>query len=181
LIFVISGPGGVGKGTIVKRLLELDPELRLSRSWTTRPRRPGESEDAYVFVDEPTFQERIDTGGFLEWTRFPASGALMGTPAFDPTAAGETLLEIDLDGAQQVKKRDPNAVLIFIVAPSVQDQEARLRRRGDDEESIIRRLSLGAQETELGTRIADHVVVNDDVDRAAAEVAGIIARCRSAS
>jgi guanylate kinase len=181
LIFVISGPGGVGKGTIVKRLLELDPQLQVSRSWTTRRRRPGESEDAYVFVDETTFQKRIDAGGFLEWTRFPASGALMGTPAFDPTTAGDTLLEIDLDGAQQVKKRDPAAVLVFIVAPSVEDQEARLRRRGDDEESIIRRLSLGEKETELGTRIADHVVVNDDVDRAAAEVAGIIARCRSAS
>lgn len=181
MIFVISGPGGVGKGTIVERLLHLDPQVRLSRSWTTRPRRTGESEEAYVFVDEPTFQKRIEAGGFLEWTRFPASGALMGTPAFDPGGAGDIVLEIDLDGAQQVKKRDPDSVLVFVVAPSVDDQEARLRRRGDDEESIARRLSLGEKETELGTRIADHVVVNDDVDRAAAEVAGIIVRCRSAS
>lgn len=134
-----------------------------------------------MFVDEATFQERIDSGGFLEWTRFPASGALMGTPTFDVEDTGDVILEIDLDGAQQVKARHPEAVLIFVVAPSVEDQEARLRRRGDDEESIARRLSLGEQETDVGTRIADHVVVNDDVERAASQVGGIITRCRSVS
>ena len=181
MIFVIAGPGGVGKGTIVKRLMELVPDLHLSRSWTTRSRRPGEAEDAYVFVDEPTFQARIDAGGFLEWTRFPATGALMGTPALEAVTSGDTILEIDLDGARQVKERHPDAVLIFVVAPTAEEQEARLRNRGDNKESIDRRIALGEKETALGTRIADHLVVNDDVNRAAAEVADIIIRCRSAS
>ncbi|HEX6392202.1 MAG TPA: guanylate kinase [Acidimicrobiales bacterium] len=179
MIFIVSGPGGVGKGTVVTRLLELRPDLWLSRSWTTRPRRPTEPEDAYVFVDRPTFENRIREDGFLEWTEFAGTQALYGTPLIDPTAVEpggpDVLLEIELDGAQQVKRRYPEAVLIFIVAPSTEDQEKRLRHRGDDDEMVSRRLAVGAKELEIGERIADHVVVNDDVERAANEVAGILA------
>jgi guanylate kinase len=178
LILVISGPGGVGKGTLVERLLQLEPGLRLSKSWTTRERRPNEPPDAYVFVDEAAFKERVDAGGFLEWTRFPGTGALMGTPAFDPDETGDVLLEIDLDGARQVKEKFPQAVVVFVAPPSLDAQEERLRRRGDDEASIARRLEVGRAEMELGPRIADHVVVNDDLDRAAGELAGIIAARR---
>lgn len=179
MIFIISGPGGVGKGTVVNRLLELDPGLRLSRSWTTRDRRPGESPHAYTFVDPDRFRARIEAGGFLEWTEFAGTGHLYGTPVPEP-GEGDLLLEIELDGAQQVKKIDPAAVLILITAPSLAAQEARLRTRGDDEESIARRLEVGEQEASVGTRLADHVVVNDDVERAAREVADIIGRRRRA-
>lgn len=174
MIYILSGPGGVGKGTVVNRLLHLVPGLRVSRSWTTRPRRPGEAGDAYVFVDRDTFMSRVDRSGFLEWTEFAGNGQLYGTPVPDPDDTGDLLLEIELDGAQQVKGLSPDAVLVFVVPPSRPDWEARLRGRGDDEGSVRRRLAVGEREIELGTRLADHVVVNDDVDRAAREVADII-------
>jgi guanylate kinase len=174
VIVVVSGPGGVGKGTVVSRLLELDERLWLSRSWTTRPRRPGEPEDAYVFVDRPSFLRRVEEGGFLEWTEFAGSGHLYGTPVLHAPPGRDVLLEIELDGAGQVRRRHPDAVVILIVAPSEEEQRARRRRRGDDEESVRRRVEVGLQEEAVGRRIADHVVVNDDVERAAREVAGIL-------
>ena len=179
MIFIISGPGGVGKGTVVARLLQMDPRLRLSRSWTTRDRLPGEPPDSYTFVDHEAFRAHIDAGGFLEWTEFPGTGHLYGTPVPDGLD-GDLLLEIEIDGAHQVKRMDPGAVLILITAPSRQAQEERLRGRGDDEESIARRLEVGRTEVTEGTRLADHVVVNDDVERAAREVADIIAERRAA-
>jgi guanylate kinase len=134
-----------------------------------------------VFVDRDTFLERVAAGGFLEWTEFPATGGLMGTPVFDPARTGDVLLEIDLDGAGQIKQRYPDATLVLVVAPSIADQEARLRKRGDDEEDIARRLAFGAAEEEAGRHIADAIVVNDDVDRAAAEVRAILHRIRGAA
>jgi guanylate kinase len=174
LIFIISGPGGVGKGTVVARLLERLPDLVLSRSWTTRARRPGEAEDAYVFVDRARFIEHRDRDGFLEWNQLPTNGQLYGTPKPEPDGPDELLLEIELNGARQVKQAHPDAVLIFVLPPTPEELEARLRRRGDDDESVARRLRLGAVEMEVGPGLADHVVVNDDVDRAAAQVADII-------
>ena len=176
----MSGPGGVGKGTVVARLLEMVPDLQLSRSWTTRARRPGEPEDAYVFVDRPAFEAHLAAGGFLEWNEFPANNALYGTPVIEP-GDRDVLLEIELNGARQVKARYPDSLLIFIVAPSRAVQEARLRQRGDDESSVERRLALGEVEQEEGEALADHVVVNDDLERAAAQVAGIIVAHRAGS
>jgi guanylate kinase len=173
VIVIVSGPGGVGKGTVVARLLQLEPDLWLSRSWTTRARRPREPADAYVFVDRAAFQDRIDAGGFVEWTEF--LGELYGTPTFDHAGEGrDVLLEIELDGAQQVKRRHPEAVLVLVVAPGRAAQEARLRSRGDDEASVQRRVTVGEAEEQLGRQLADHVIVNDDVDRAARQLAGII-------
>jgi guanylate kinase len=175
VILVISGPGGVGKGTVVRQLLEDRPELWLSRSWTTRQRRPGEADDAYVWVDRATFLERVAARGFLEWTEFGGNGRLYGTPNLDDSPAGrDVILEIELDGARQVKARHPEAVLVLVVAPTPEAQEHRLRQRGDDDESVRRRVRFGVEEEALGRRIADHVVVNDDVVRAAREVAGIL-------
>jgi guanylate kinase len=176
MIFVVAGPGGVGKGSVVSRLLALDPGLGLSRSWTTRDRRPGEAADAYVFVSRPAFEERIAAGGFVEWTEFPGTGHLYGTPTLDAGArAGpDVILEIELDGYQQIKRRYPDAVLILIVAPSFEVQAERLRGRGDNEANVRRRLEVGADEERVGRQMADHVVINDDVDRAAREVADIL-------
>ncbi|MHB1536297.1 MAG: guanylate kinase [Acidimicrobiales bacterium] len=181
MILVVSGPGGVGKGTVVARLLELDPSLWLSRSWTTRDRRPGEPEDAYVWVDREQFLARVQAGGFEEWTEFPGNGALYGTPTVDAPDGRDVVLEIELDGAQQVKRRHPEAVLVLIVAPSLAEQEWRLRHRGDDDDSVARRLAVGSAEERLGREMADAVVVNDDVDGAARRVLAILQRSRATS
>jgi guanylate kinase len=164
----------VGKGTVVARLLEIDPRLWLSRSWTTRSPRPGEPDEAYVFVDRPTFEARVRAGGFLEWTEFPGTGHLYGTPLLEPPPGRDVVLEIELHGAQQVKKAYSDALVVLIVAPNLEEQRQRLRRRGDDEESVARRIEVGIEEELRGRQFADEVVVNDEVDRAAAEVAGIL-------
>jgi guanylate kinase len=181
VIAIVSGPGGVGKGTVVARLLQLEPDVWLSRSWTTRARRPGEREDAYVFVDRDSFKKRIAADGFEEWTEFSGSGELYGTPTLDSSDDRDVLLEIELDGAQQIKRHHPDAVLIMMVAPSAAAQEERLRVRGDDDTSVRRRMEVGTDEERLGRGLADYVVVNDDVDRAAHEVAGILREHRSGS
>jgi guanylate kinase len=168
MIFVLFGPGGAGKGTIADRLVEGDPTLWLSRSWTTRARRTGERDDAYVFVDRAAFEERIRSDGFFEWAEF--LGNLYGTPVPDPPAGRDVLLEIDLQGAQQVR-----------LPPSPETQEQRLRSRGDDEAHIAKRLLAGAHEEREGRAIADAVVVNQDIPQATAAVAGIVERYRSAS
>lgn len=178
LIFVIFGAGGVGKGTLVDNLLSLRDHLWLSRSWTTRARRPTEPESAYVFATRGEFMGRVSAGGFVEWTEFAGNGQLYGTPTMEPPAGSDVVLEIDLDGASQVKRRYPDAELVFISVPSVEVQAERLRRRGDDEASIEKRLLVGAEEERVGRAMADHIVVNDDLERAAAELAGIIDACR---
>ena len=174
MIFVIFGGGGVGKGTLAAQLDAADPKLWLSRSWTTRPRRPGEREDAYVFVDPAAFRQRIDESGFLEWVEY-LPGQWSGTP-WPPDAPpdADILLEIDPVGARNVKALVPEAVTILIVPPSREVQEERLRRRGDPPEKIARRLAMAEQEERMGRELADHVVVNDDLNRAVAEVAGIL-------
>jgi len=177
-IFVIFGVGGVGKGTLVARLLELRDHLWLSRSWTTRPRRPSEPADAYVFVDRDQFMERATAGGFVEWTEFAANGHLYGTPTLDAPPGLDVVLEIEIDGAAQIKQRYPDAVLVLIAAPSREVQAERLRQRGDDEQSVARRLAVGEEEDRVGRRLAGHVVVNDDLARASQELAGIVDACR---
>jgi len=174
----VSGPGGVGKGTLVSRLVERDPQLWLSRSWTTRRRRPGEAADEYTFVDRARFRTRVAEGGFLEWTELAANHELYGTPWPDPPEGRDVVLEIDLRGAAQVIERHPDAVVVLVVAPSPEEQAARMRKRGDDEDHIASRLELGRREEEEGRRFAAHVVVNDDVDRAVDELASILQRYR---
>jgi guanylate kinase len=156
-----------------------DPRLWLSRSWTTRARRPGEADDAYVFVDRPTFEARVGKGGFFEWAEF--LGNLYGTPIPDPPAGSDVLLEIDLQGARQVREKQEDAVLILLTVPSAEVQMTRLRARGDDEAHVQRRLAAGAEDERQGRLIANAEVVNDDLVQATAEVAGIVDRYRSAA
>jgi guanylate kinase len=176
---VLIGPGGVGKGTVARQLTRRDPSLWLSRSWTSRPRRGGEAQDAYVFVDADTFRREIDAGGFLEWAEF--LGHLYGTPHPSAPVGSDVLLEIDLQGARQIKERYPDATVILLLAPSPDAQRARMVERGDDPAHVEARLRKGDQEVADGKLLASHVVVNDDLDRVVGEVAGIIDGIRSGS
>ena len=144
----------------------------LSRSWTTRARRPGESADAYVFVERNEFEARIEAGGFLEWTDF--LGSYYGTPTPDPPPGADVVLEIELDGAQQVRKLHPDAIVIFVMPPSREEQERRLRGRGDPEDKVEKRLKKAEEEEPIGLALADHVIVNDDLDRAVSELQSVI-------
>jgi guanylate kinase len=125
--------------------------------------------------------DRVAAGGFVEWTEFAGNGHLYGTPTLEPPEGYDVVLEIDSQGAIQVKERYPEAVLIFIAAPSREAQERRLRQRGDDEAGIERRLAIAEDEEKLGREMADFVVVNDDLERASKELAGIVEACREGS
>jgi guanylate kinase len=176
-VVVISGPSGVGKGSVAKALRERRPDLRWSVSVTTRRPRPGEAwGDDYHFVSPEAFQELILEDAFLEWA--DVYGNRYGTlarPVEEARARGETvLLELDVQGALAVKARIPDSVLIFLIPPSDAHLEARLRsRRTEHEEAIQRRLA--AARSEMGQRDRfDHVVLNDELHRAVDEVAAIL-------
>ena len=180
MIIVVSGPGGVGKGTIVDAAVKRDPRLWLSRSWTTRVQRPGEADDAYVFVSAEDFEARIEAGGFLEWTNF--LGNYYGTPVPDeaagPAAGRDIVLEIEVDGARQVKRLRPDVMLIFVVPPSREEQERRLRGRGDVDHKVLARLKKAEEEEPIGRDLANHVVVNDDLEDTITEMLAIIDAAR---
>lgn len=177
LVIVISGPGGVGKGTIVEDLLARDDRLWLSRSWTTRPRRPGEPADAYVFTDRATFEAAIDRDGFLEWVEF--LDYLQGTPVPDPPPGMDVVLEIDVYGAQQIQLAYPNALLIFVDAPTREHQASRMRGRGDEETKIAARLAKADEEAALAEQLGCVIVVNNQLDDAVARIEGLIAERRA--
>lgn len=132
-----------------------------------------------MFVDRLAFESQIEAGAFFEWAEF--LGNLYGTPVPVLEEGGDVLLEIDLQGALQVKSRRPDATLILLMPPSPEAQAKRLRARGDEEGSIAERLRTGEDEARRGRSIADAVVVNDDVNQAAAEVAGIVEQRRLAA
>ncbi len=173
---MLIGPGGAGKGTVAAAVTARDPRLWLSRSWTTRPRRDGESDDAYVFTDRERFMARVASGGFLEWAEFLDN--LYGTPVPEPPPGHDVLLEIDLQGAQQVVEQAPDAVVILLLPPSLDVQRERLVARGDSPAHVERRIEKGREEVKLGHDLAGYEVVNDQVERAVAEVAGIVDRTR---
>lgn len=173
LVIVVSGPGGVGKSTIVEKLVERDAKLWLSRSWTTREQRPGESADAYRFVSRLEFEKNIEAKGFLEWTDF--LGNLYGTPMPNPPAGKDIVLEIEVDGAQQVKHLIESALLLFVLPPSRQEQKARLRGRGDSDQKVEKRLKKAEDEEPIGKAMADYVIINDDLESTIDEMTRIIA------
>ncbi len=175
---MVSGPSGVGKGTVVGRLLQLRPDLVLSVSCTTRDPRPGEVEGRdYHFISGREFDRLIEDGAFLEWAEVYGhrSGTLWAPVADQLEAGREVVLEIDVQGARTVRDRLPQAVLVFLAPPSFEELVRRLRSRHTESEAqVARRLAATRHEMDAAPWF-DHVVVNDDVDRAGAEVAAIIA------
>jgi guanylate kinase len=157
----------------VALLLERDPNLWLSRSWTTRAQRPGETDDAYVFVDRPTFEARIAEGGFIEWAEF--LGNLYGTPVPEGLPDGrDAVLEIEVQGARQVRATRPDAVQVFIAPPTLDALRARLVGRGtDDPAAVEERLRVAKAELDA-QREFPHVVVNDRLEDAVDELARIV-------
>ena len=179
LIVIVSGPGGVGKGTIVDALLRRDSTLLLSRSWTTREQRPGEHDEAYVFTTRDAFEKHRINDGFLEWTEF--LGNYYGTPVPDLSDGRDIVLEIEVDGAQQVKVRHPESVLIFILPPSRDEQRRRLVGRGDPDHKVLERLRKAEEEEPVGLALADYSFVNDDLDQTVDEMLALINRLRAES
>jgi guanylate kinase len=175
-VVVLIGPGGVGKGTLARCLVSADDHLWLSRSWTTRPRRETEDGTEYHFVDRPTFEHAIDGALFLEWAEF--NGNLYGTPLPDGPPGVDVLLEIEVQGAEQVRRADPQSVVFLIMPPSLEELEERLRARGDHDEHVKFRLSSTPSELAKGRELASYVVVNDDLGTATAQILSILEELR---
>jgi guanylate kinase len=177
LLIVISGPSGVGKDAIIKRLLELDPNLRYSVSYTTRAPRPGEVDGVnYHFVSRDEFEKLIREGAFLEYATY--GGNVYGTPKAqldDVRGDGhDVVLKIDVQGAEQVRKRAPDALRIFLAPPSMEELlRRRTERHSESARDQTARQMIAKDEMALAPHF-DHVVVNDDLERAVQEVLAII-------
>jgi guanylate kinase len=176
LVLIVSGPSGSGKSTLVQKILEL-PGTMLAVSSTTRPPRKTESNGKwYNFISEAEFRMMIERGEFLEYAQVFGKN-WYGTPRKALNEALEQrkdlVLEIDVQGAQQVKEKMPGAVAIFVIPPSRQDLERRIRERGLDSEDEIRRRLDRARQEMLSYKSYDFAVVNDDLERAGREVQAI--------
>ena len=178
-VLVITGPSGVGKGTLIRLLLDRFPEMKLSVSATTRGPRPGEHDGVeYHFLSPEQFQERIDADEFLEWAEYAGNryGTLRSELERD---AHPLVLEIEVQGARQVRERVPEAVSVFIAPPSDEALRTRLVGRGsDDPDQIERRLAVARAELAAREEF-DHVVVNDDLDAAVEELGKLVATITS--
>jgi guanylate kinase len=185
LVLIVSGPSGSGKSTLVQKLLEV-PGTMLSISCTTRPPRKTEGDGRwYNFVTEAEFQQMVARGDFLEYAQVFGKN-WYGTPRKSIEEAHaqkkDLVLEIDVQGALQVKQKLPGAVAVFVIPPSRADLEKRIRTRGQDsEDEIVRRLERARQEM-LGYSSYDFAIINDDLERAGREVQAIAvgSRCRVA-
>ncbi|KGG16493.1 MULTISPECIES: guanylate kinase [unclassified Prochlorococcus] len=174
---VITGPSGVGKGTLVKKLLNSSNNIWLSVSATTRAPRLGEKEGTdYFFLKKKDFKNLVEAGGFLEWAEF--AGNFYGTPREEVqkklSKGKKVLLEIELDGARQVRNSFPDGFQLFIAPPSFKELETRIRARGTDSEDAIRRRLKRASEEIDAQNEFDAVVINDDIDIAFLEIKRLI-------
>ena len=180
-LIVISGPSGVGKDTLIRQLLELDRNLVYSVSGTTRKPRPGEKpEENYTFLTREQFEDLVAKGAFLEHATY--NGQLYGTfrNRVEGARAGgrDVVLKIDVQGAEQVRRLIPDAIFIFVVAPSEQELERRQVWRGSEsDEDLASRRQIAQREMTYAAEY-QHVVTNDDVETAAKEILEIINRAR---
>jgi guanylate kinase len=182
LLIVISGPSGVGKDTLIRRLLQLDSNLVYSVSGTTRAPRPGEKPDEnYTFLTRDQFEELIAKGAFLEHATY--NGHHYGTfheRVEDARDQGrDVVLKIDVQGAEQVRRLIPDAIFIFVVAPSQGELERRQKERGSESaQDMAARRRIATDEMKYAERY-DHVVTNDDVDRAVDEILELVHKARA--
>ncbi|MBR1673280.1 MAG: guanylate kinase [Fretibacterium sp.] len=176
-LFILSGPSGVGKGTLRERALDDIEGLVYSISCTTRRSRPGERDGVeYRFISRPDFEERVKQGRFLEYAHVHDAfyGTLKEDVERELDAGHDVLLEIDVQGALQVRQRMPDAVSIFVAPPSLEELERRLRNRGTEGGEELRlRLKNAAEELQRAGEY-DHVVVNDNLDEASLTLRKII-------
>ena len=179
-VFVITGTSGEGKSTLARRLVERMPELQLAVSATTRPQRPGEENGRdYWFISEEEFDRRLAEGDFLECVKLPwgpgyRSGTLLSEVERIRGEGRAPLLEIETTGALAVRDRVDGAVTIFVTAPSKEELEHRLRSRATENEGEIdERLAVAEQQLQLGSEF-DYRIVNDDLERAFAELEEIV-------
>lgn len=175
-LFILSGPSGVGKGTLRHVLFEKIPGLSYSISCTTRKPREGEIDGVqYRFLDETEFESYISAGKFLEWAR--VHGHLYGTLRSDVETELEkgrhVVLEIDVQGALQVKEKFPDSIMVFVVPPDLEELEKRLSGRGTEKSETLKTRLLNAKEEITFSRSYDYVVVNDKIERAASELTEI--------
>ena len=183
LLLVLSAPSGTGKTTLARRFVDAHPEADFSISMTTREPRGAERDGVdYHFVDALTFQRMIEQDEFVEWAE--VHGHFYGSPqsAVDRAFArnGIAVFDIDVQGGQAIQRRYPEAVLVFVLPPSMAELERRLRERGTESEDSIRRRMLAARsELEHGARTYEYLVVNDSVEQAYAELEAIVRAERS--
>ena len=176
-LFVISGPSGVGKGTLVKRILEENKNLYLSVSATTRNKREGEIDGvSYYFKSREEFNGMVENGEFLEWATFCENS--YGTPrgpVCDMLAEGkDVILEIEIQGAMQVRKNMPECMLVFIAPPSFEELENRLKGRGTESDDVIKlRIETAKKELKVAKEY-DYIVVNDNIEEATDNILSII-------
>ncbi|MCD6320319.1 MAG: guanylate kinase [Candidatus Desulfofervidaceae bacterium] len=176
-IFVISAPSGTGKTTLTHLLLSCFPSLNFSISYTTRPPRPGEKDGVdYFFVSRRHFEQMISQGEMLEWAE--VYGNYYGTSVRflreKINAGKDILLDIDVQGARQVRRLFPQAVLIFIIPPSWEELEKRLKKRATDAPEEVKRRLTAAREEIKAAREFDYIVINESLDQALQELKGII-------
>lgn len=178
LVLVLSAPSGAGKTTLAGRLVQSDPNVYLSVSTTTRPQRRGERDGVdYHFVDEETFASMAREHAFVEWAK--VHGHFYGSDSRwvrrQQNLGRDVLFILDVQGAMQVRQCLPNALLVFIVPPSLAELQTRLRQRGTDTpQGIAERLRNAAQEIQVGLQHYDHVIVNDRLDDAVADLRAIV-------
>lgn len=176
-LFVVSGPSGAGKGTLLSQVIERIPDAWVSVSATTRSPRPGEIEGVhYFFLDTDHFKSLVEQDGFLEWAQVHDNfyGTLKKSVVDHMNAGDQVILEIDVQGALQVRKALPEAHLVFIEPPSLEELERRLRQRGTETEDVISS-RMKTAEVELTQKMEyDVQVVNDDLERAVDELVEVI-------
>lgn len=180
-VLIVAAPSGAGKSTLVNALLAADPSVRLSISYTTRGARPGEIDGReYFFIDLPTFERMRAGGEFIEWAE--VHGHWYGTSSAwieERIATGDdVLLEIDWQGAQQIKRRFPDAIGVFILPPSIDALEARLRQRGQDESAVITRRLLAAGGEIAHAREFEYAIINSDFAEASRQLKCIVEAAR---